>query len=303
MGAAGNLTCMYGCVPFKCHLDTWPNGTAMGSASCLTECYYTLQSALRLLYFTHAGTTMLFVFIPIIRTCIAARYEMFRARQQKEEQFCADVSPDASYSSLSQSSCRSNWAYSFLQFQAKCHSQAEYRYLQWGGSYVEDLLEVIVGFALLTCFGIIHPPLIIFGFVAQVVEYRLLAYRMTNVTCRPFPVGSEGIGMWSRVIDVVGVLACLTNAALAVFVMRPMTRMQWKHKVIGFFVIQNILLMARFLIPVLIPDQASDVMRIGDFNAEVIRKVLQRPVLDVPPEEKYGSDDVDIGLRPSRLDD
>merc|ERR1712157_636238 len=123
---------------------------------------------------------------------------------------------------------------------------------------------------------------------------------MTNVTCRPFPSGSEGIGMWSRVIDIIGVLACMINAGLAAFVMRPMTRYNWRTKCIAFFVIQNILLLLRFLIPVFIPDMPSDVKRIADFNAEVVRKLVRKPVLRVPDSESHSKRPVDIGLKNSQ---
>merc|ERR1712190_421724 len=110
--------------------------------------------------------------------------------------------------------------YSLLQYQEKCHDQARYEYASWGGSYVEDFLEVVLGFAVLVCFGIICPLLAVVGSVMQIVEYRLLAYRMTWVTCRPFPNGSSGIDEWSKMLEVIIYLAMVVNSLLVVATMR-----------------------------------------------------------------------------------
>merc|ERR1719301_49788 len=91
-----------------------------------------------------------------------------------------------------------------------------------GGSVIEDFLDLAIGFALLTCFGIALPVMAVIAFVAYVVKYRLLAYRMVNITCRPYPVGCEGIGNWQAVFHSISIIAVICNVLMAVFVMYPM---------------------------------------------------------------------------------
>ncbi|CAE7350293.1 unnamed protein product [Symbiodinium natans] len=82
--------------------------------------------------------------------------------------------------------------YTLLQYQAKCRDLAPYQYGSWGGSIVEDFLEVVTNFALLSMFGVLVPWLAILAVPVNIMVFRLMAFRMTRITCRPLPHGAEG---------------------------------------------------------------------------------------------------------------
>merc|ERR1712232_347365 len=124
-----------------------------------------------------------------------------------------------------------------------------------------------IGFALLTCFGISLPIMAFFALLGHIVEYRLLAYRMTNVTCRPMPEGCEGIGTWQVVFENISLAAIAINVGVAVFNMDPFYQLPWASKLIAFIVLEHAMLALRGFVQVAIPDQPEDVQRIEDFNA------------------------------------
>lgn len=62
-----------------------------------------------------------------------------------------------------------------------------------------------------------QPFLAPIALVAASLEFRLIAYRMTHVTARPYPTPADGIEMWQRLLNLVVVMSALVNAGLAVF--------------------------------------------------------------------------------------
>lgn len=186
--------------------------------------------------------------------------------------------------------------YSFIQFQAKCHQFAPYEYYSWGGSPCEDFLELAIGFALLSSFGIVAPIMSVIALVSHIVEYRLLAYRMTNITCRPMPLGAEGIGTWQHVFEAISMVAVAINVGLAVFVMHPMRKWPSAHQFAAFIILEHAMLLLQGACRSAIPSEPEDVQRIEDFNAIFKRKYVKHRQISVPEHEKHSMDNVRIGL-------
>mmetsp|Transcript_14443 Transcript_14443/g.37008 ORF Transcript_14443/g.37008 Transcript_14443/m.37008 type:complete len:869 (-) Transcript_14443:62-2668(-) len=260
--------CVWGCYPVQCFQQPGDKMT------CVTNCQVALENNLWSAYITHIVCTVIFVLIPIILTKREVRAEVEKARE----------------------SSAGNVQYSFMQFQAKCHEQAAYAYASWGGSYVEDFLELAIGFALLTCFGIALPSMAVFALIGHIVEYRLLAFRMTNVTCRPMPFGAEGIGSWQSVFETISVAAVAINVGIAVFVMHPMRDWEVGHQFGAFIFLEHAMLLLRNALNAAIPEEPEDVKRIQDFNAHFKRKVVKYAPLNVPRGEKQHLAGTDITL-------
>jgi len=222
---------------------------------------------------THVLSTVFFLVIPIGLARLEVWKEMRKARAQGYGK-----------------------QYSFLQLQAKCCKHAPYEYYSWGGSAVEDFLELAVGFALLTCFGLVLPAMSFFALLSHVVEYRLLAYRMTNVTCRPFPYGAEGIGSWQKVFELISIAAIIINVGLAVFVQYPMRDWEPVYQFFAFIVLEHVMLLLRAAMASMIRDDPEDVTRIDDFNTHFKMKFATYPHSDFPTDEIHSMQDVSIGL-------
>mmetsp|Transcript_32368 Transcript_32368/g.106846 ORF Transcript_32368/g.106846 Transcript_32368/m.106846 type:complete len:247 (+) Transcript_32368:591-1331(+) len=156
--------------------------------------------------------------------------------------------------------------YTLLQFQAKCATVAPYQNGSWGGSMMEDFIELAVGFAMLTCFGIVLPLMGVLAFVSHIVEYRLLAYRMLNVTCRPFPTAADGIGVWAGILRIVAELAVVINVAMAVFAMYPMRDWNFRKQLISFLVLEHSMLVLRRIVVSFVDKEPALYKRVDDYN-------------------------------------
>jgi hypothetical protein len=159
---SGDKTCIYGCYPALCEV-------IQGVTVCQTNCVADLESTLIVTFVTMVVATIGLMIAPIF----LIRFEIF-----KEMRACAEDP---------------NSTYSWLQIQAKQHELAPYEYYSWGGSWCEDFLEYVICFTILVCFGMMLPVIAIIGFVTSMITYRLFAFRITNVTCRPTPESLDGI--------------------------------------------------------------------------------------------------------------
>jgi len=260
-------SCIRGCFPKTCFPQK--NGTVAMGYSCVTNCIIGLEKSLQSVYLLHILCTVAFILIPIALTKGAVEQEILKEKAEGK-------------------------LFTLLQLQAKCCAYASYEYMSWGGSQVEDFLELAIGFALLTCFGIIYPPVSVVALFSHMVEYRLLAYRMTNITCRPFPLSSDGIGAWQTIFDAISLFAIVTNVALAVSQIHPMRSWTLAHQLFAFVCMEHSLACVFFVLTYLFPPVPNDVQRIEDFNSIFKRKHAWRRPLQVPAKETCDLTDVDI---------
>eukprot|EP00429_Kryptoperidinium_foliaceum_P132587 CAMPEP_0176277604 /NCGR_PEP_ID=MMETSP0121_2-20121125/48365_1 /TAXON_ID=160619 /ORGANISM="Kryptoperidinium foliaceum, Strain CCMP 1326" /LENGTH=402 /DNA_ID=CAMNT_0017617913 /DNA_START=30 /DNA_END=1238 /DNA_ORIENTATION=- len=185
--------CFRGCHPKSCEVID-------GQMWCTTHCEYNLRNYLRTLYLSHTLLTVAKIVFRILQVRLAAREELEIQKKKASGRF---------YS-----------FYSLLQYQEKCHIIAPYAYQSPGGSAIEDVLEVILGFAVLICFSAVCPLMAITGFVVLTFEYRCLVYRMTWITCRPFPHVSHGLHEVVIILEVIVFVAIAVNAMLVICVVR-----------------------------------------------------------------------------------
>jgi len=136
---------------------------------------------------------------------------------------------------------------------------------------------VILCFAVLACFGIVCPWLTVFGLCAACGEYRLLAWRMTWVTARPFPQGSQGIGDWLQVIEFIIYVAIVMNSLLIVCSMQTYLDV-WDARskalfVFGWFMCLS---MVKMLMKIVLARPPAFALRAADKNNEFTKKVYQK---------------------------
>jgi len=276
---AHSRVCAFGCYPAT------PELIQPGAE---TNCYMSLRYELVTFFFVHIVYTVVFLLWPMLKVKIDMLLELRKARSIQSDD------EDEEGGDNGGRTCQ----YSWLQFQAKCPA---YEYGSYGGSRVEDFLECAIGYALITCFGILFPLLAAFAFLANLIEYRLLAYRMTHVTCRPVPRGASGIGSWQWVFETISSVAVVANVCLIAFVMRPMRSMSRWHQFGIFIVLEHILLGIRYLLDNVIPECPQDVRRIDDFNAHFKSTMVKYPPLEVPLAEQYQEEyrHVDLALLPN----
>jgi len=233
--------CFMGCKPTICDV------ASNDKLYCVTTCYDELQSSLTSLFVSHVVFTAMFIVIGIVMVVWSVWSEMSRKSGPGR--------------------------YTFLQFQEKCRDVAPYEYLSWGGSYVEDFLEVVLAFALIASFAIVCPALACIALVTHVIENRLLLWRTLNITCRPFPDVSQGIGAWNSILEIVVSVALLINGGLVVSMMRtPMERWNAKNKFCIFSIWTMSLMFFRIVLRALLPDTSSALLEAEKKNTLFLQK-------------------------------
>jgi len=243
---------------------------------CTSACWDTLKYNLKTLYLFHFVLSVIFLLIPRALTSAAWHFELHMAKKRKERS-----------------------EYTFLQWQAKHHEYAAYEYASWGGSHTEDFLEFAISFALLTCFGILYPPMVFFAFVCHMIEYRLLAHRMVNITCRPIPYGAEGIGMWERVLGLISNIATIINVGVIIVFVDPIRNWPLMDQVLAVIIGEHVLFALKFLVASVVNSTPDDVKAIRIFNNRFQVWLKSAEVVDVPPREMHRSRGVDILLHDS----
>merc|ERR1712187_927595 len=98
--------------------------------------------------------------------------------------------------------------YSYLELQSKCP-----QYLD----DTDDFMELIISLAFVMMFSAALPVMAWLAFVCNILEMKLLAWRMVNVNQRPVPRGQNGIGIWNDIVKAICLLSILCNVALVVF--------------------------------------------------------------------------------------
>eukprot|EP00929_Paragymnodinium_shiwhaense_P111758 TRINITY_DN80047_c0_g1_i1.p1 TRINITY_DN80047_c0_g1~~TRINITY_DN80047_c0_g1_i1.p1 ORF type:complete len:814 (+),score=163.95 TRINITY_DN80047_c0_g1_i1:119-2560(+) len=208
----GDSVCVYGCYPEKCDV-------MFGRLVCTTNCVGMLEESLLSTFIVVVGVTIGNVLLPIF----LVRWEAYKEMKSVEHKEDAE--------------------YSLLQVQAKCSQIAQYEYYSSGGSYMEDFAEYVILFSILVCFGMMLPGICFIGFLTTMVQYRLYAYRMVNITCRPFPDAAEDIGVWQRILEVI----CQASR-------------------LAFIFLEHFFLILQVVVGVIVPSQPEDVDLIEQIN-------------------------------------
>lgn len=180
-----------------------------------------------------------------------------------------------------------NKKYSFLQAQSKCE-------VYQGDT--DDFIELIIVLGFVMMFSAVSPLLALLGCCSNFLEIRLLAYRMLRIYQRPVPRGQEGIGPWQGVVSVISNIGMVTNAALLVFVMRPLAKMDWPIRLAVFIVMEHTLGALHFIAGVILPQKSITQEAIEERNHQVEDELAG--VEHVPVKAQRTPKPVMMGSRP-----
>ena len=147
--------------------------------------------------------------------------------------------------------------------------------------------SLLLGLAL--CFGSALPGVFLLVFIALAGEIRGRAWQFVHVFQRPPPRDANGIGHWEGVLQIMVLIAILTNASMVVFTLDSFNHWRMVHKLcllIGFVVVACCYKLALALY---IPAEPPEVL-IQRQRAEFIAHKLISRVPDREPEETIAVD-------------
>ncbi|CAM9434451.1 unnamed protein product [Discosporangium mesarthrocarpum] len=123
----------------------------------------------------------------------------------------------------------------------------------------KDYAEMIIQFGYATLFVAAYPLSCLMAFVNNYIEIRVDAWKLCQVSRRPEPRGAEDIGTWHTILEIMSVVACVSNSAIIAFTSEIFNDQTWINRVWIFLVFEHIMFLFKYALSVLIPDSPEEV--------------------------------------------
>eukprot|EP00933_Yihiella_yeosuensis_P031407 TRINITY_DN24977_c0_g1_i1.p1 TRINITY_DN24977_c0_g1~~TRINITY_DN24977_c0_g1_i1.p1 ORF type:complete len:580 (+),score=59.92 TRINITY_DN24977_c0_g1_i1:69-1742(+) len=274
--------CIFGCFP--------PDPLHVHPAA-RTNCEITTATNLQTFFIIQVVSDFIFLLIPILLVKYGVWFEL---RKVASQDGTSDDNSDVENRKLS--------CYSFLQWQAKCAKQTPYEYESWGGSLYEDFLEVMIGYAVVVCFGVVTPIMALYALIGNLISYRMRAFRFVWVTCRPFPRTMSGVSIFSDVFSAINTVAAILNVALVTFFLYPVRSWHGWQRLLLFLILEHGVIILRMTVDFLMPDVPQDVVDVVTYNSHFKARLQGNKKLRVPADETLDLSKLDLSLNPHGIE-
>lgn len=227
-----------------------------GCPSKVDGCHAELKQNLAVFFFTHVATVIAMIILPTVLTRISIRMEISAAEKKGHA-----------------------GTYSYLQAQAKCPEYPD---------DTDDFMELILSLGFVMMFAVELPVMAFLALLANMIEIRLLAFKMSYVFQRTDPTGQEGIGAWAGIIETVSVVAVVVNVGIAIFCMHPLRDLSLKVQLGIFVIAENAMLLIQKVLRAAIDDKTLTQVVIEEKNSDAMDDIMgesDKPV-NAPPTTK-----------------
>lgn len=131
-------------------------------------------------------------------------------------------------------------------------------------SPLDDYLEMVIQYGYVVLFCAAFPLITVLALIEISIEIRVDALKLCKLTRRPFPSGTEDIGIWKTVLQLISFFGIITNAAIIAVTSgafdphegatKDESESKWLEMVLIFLVIEHGLIVLKLLIGNAIPD-------------------------------------------------
>jgi len=121
----------------------------------------------------------------------------------------------------------------------------------------DEYSEMIIQFGYITLFASAFPVAPLMALLNNIVEIRTDAFKLLTAYTRPEYSGAQSIGTWFAILELLGVLAVVTNCLLIGFSFAPINKLlseDYFHVFAVIVAMEHIILFTKYIIAVLIPD-------------------------------------------------
>jgi len=143
--------------------------------------------------------------------------------------------------------------------ESKARTPAEEEYeLEEYGSTFSDFDEIVIQYGYTTLFTVAFPLTSLLALFNNFIETRLDSYKLLHLCRRPHPRGADSIGTWYYILDILSVMAVITNIAVLMFVMGTGDYLSGDDLPIKFFLFfcfEHVVLLIKFVIATIVPDE------------------------------------------------
>lgn len=148
---------------------------------------------------------------------------------------------------------------------------------------IEDTMELILGFGFLMMFTTSVTAMPLLALLSNLVQIRLIAYRLSFANQRVPPRGQEGFGAWADIVQVITFVGVLVNVGEAAFVMKPFRGLPPPNKLTWFLLFEHLLLMLKLFITAAVPSIADNQKFIEEHNSTAVEIIRWRCRQDQRP--------------------
>jgi len=177
------------------------------------SCMDSLVLNLEIFFVTHICTAVAMLIVPIVLFRLTCKSEMAKAIGGKK--------------------------FTYVQAQSKCADYA---------GDTDDMMELVLSLGFLMMFAVALPVMATLAWFCNLLELRLLGFKMVYVMRRAPPRGQEGIGSWQGIIMIVSKVAVIVNVGMAVFTMVPLRNQPMTVQLLIFVTVEHIMLSITMII-------------------------------------------------------
>jgi anoctamin-10/anoctamin-7 len=116
----------------------------------------------------------------------------------------------------------------------------------------DDYSELVIQFGYTTMFVAAFPLCVIIAAVSNYVEIRVDSWKLSQLTRRPEPRGTEDIGTWFSVLSFISCVAVVTNSAISVYTATQTIDYTWSERSYLFIGITGIIFTAKAVLSYII---------------------------------------------------
>mmetsp|Transcript_29871 Transcript_29871/g.75185 ORF Transcript_29871/g.75185 Transcript_29871/m.75185 type:complete len:872 (+) Transcript_29871:145-2760(+) len=168
----------------------------------------------------------------------------------------------------------------------------------------DDYMELSISLGFISMFSVVFPLCALMSLVTNLVELRVLAFRMLRVVRRPLPRGQEGIGAWRGIMQNITYLACITSVGLLVCTTPRARTMKSLDQLKWFTIFEHMMIAFVYFLESLVPEKSLANERILEAHDAAESKIFAADSTPVKATKtnvtclKPGCDDVTPGRLP-----
>lgn len=151
---------------------------------------------------------------------------------------------------------------------------------------LDDYMEVVISYGYFVLFGIAFPFSPLIALVLMVIELRVDAWKMCNLTMRPFPDKSEGIGVWMNILQIIAIIGCGVTTGIVIFTTNTFDFLDDTWKWILFIVVEHGLIVLKLVASSYIPDVPLKVTQGIEWGERIVNEKLFNRFVDADTERR-----------------
>jgi hypothetical protein len=133
-------------------------------------------------------------------------------------------------------------------------------------------------------FGVAFPYTPVIAVIAVLLEIRVDAWKLCNITRRPFPAQDNSLHIWINIIQITSYFGAAFNIGIVIFTANFFSFDDLNSKWLCFLIIEHALFALKYIITTLIPDVPKRVENGVEWSERMVDEKLYEKYTDIDLE-------------------